>query len=238
MPSLKHRSNTLEMMDDLSSSTPDMDQTLKELNTINSWLGGNRVTLNGIKKLINSTHQNLKIVDMGCGGGDILKMLANWGRQNSIQLELIGIDANAGVVDYANRNCCEYPEITIRQMDIFSEQFKNMSFDILTASLFTHHFTSDELISLFRNLKQQTRLGIVINDLHRNWLAYIAISLLTAVFSRSKMIRHDAGISVLRGFNNCDLQDIFKESGIHNFRIKWKWAFRWQVIIGVGPQNC
>ena len=72
-----HRSNQIEIMDDLQCQGEVVHQTLRELEFINRWLGGNVVTLEAVKKLImNRDHETLTIADLGCGGGDMLKLLA------------------------------------------------------------------------------------------------------------------------------------------------------------------
>ena len=86
-------------MDNLQCQGEAVHQTLRELEFINRWLGGNAVTLEGVKQLTRD-HRNetLLIADLGCGGGDMLKLLADWGRRNNKSLKLIGIDANQHLV--------------------------------------------------------------------------------------------------------------------------------------------
>jgi hypothetical protein len=79
-------------------------------------------------------------------------------------------------------------------------------------------------------LKHQVRIGIVINDIHRHWLAYYSIKLLTRLFSKSAMVKFDAPLSVLRAFSRQELSDILHQAGIRHFQLSWKWAFRWQAV--------
>jgi len=233
-----HRSVELEMMDDLSCSGTLVDQTLRELEIINRLLGGNGITLGGIKKLLkrfDSPGRVLKIADLGCGGGDMLKVLARWARKAGIRVRLVGIDANPAIIDYASRNSFNYPEIEYQVLDIFSSGFRRQEFDILTCTLFTHHFTTHQLVSLFGSLRRQSRIGVVINDLHRHWFAYWSIKRLTEFLSKSDMIKNDAPISVLRGFRRQELKEILSDADIYKFHLKWKWAFRWQLIFR--PEN-
>lgn len=228
---LKHRSQQAEIMDDLESGGPVMDQTLKELEVINKWLGGNYVTLNGIKKLISENTSPLKIVDVGCGGGDMLKLIANWARKNKIKVELIGVDANPHVISFAEKNTSSYPEISFEAINIFSDEFARLEADIFISTLFTHHFSEEELVTLLKQMQSQSRLGIVINDIHRHWLAYYSIKFLTSVFSRSSMVRNDAALSVARAFHKDEWLKILKKANIATFTIGWYWAFRWQLVV-------
>jgi hypothetical protein len=45
------------------------------------------------------------------------------------------------------------------------------------------------------------------------------------------MVKFDAPLSVLRAFSKTELNDILYKAGITEFSLKWKWAFRWQLII-------
>lgn len=231
---LTHRSNQHEKMDDLNCSGAVVDQTLKELEVINRLLGGNSITLDGIIKIIvrkNIVGKTIEIADLGCGGGDMLKLVARWARKAELKVRLMGIDANPHIIEYANRNSHRYPEIEYKTLDIFSKKFQSHKFDIIICTLFTHHFDDRQLVWLFKSLQQQSRYGVVINDLHRHWLAYWSIRLLTRVFSKSSMIQSDAPISVKRGFRRQELHKIIADAGIDNFRLKWRWAFRWQILI-------
>ena len=231
MPDLTKRSYEKEWMDDLQAGGPEIIQTLKELEFINQWLGGNHVTTNGLNKLIGNSEGQITVADMGCGGGDMLKLIAQWGRKNGLKLHLFGVDANANIINYAKNNCRDYQEIEFIVEDIFSPAFASRSFDVITNTLFTHHFHDDQLIALYSQWRQQANKGIVINDLHRHPVAYYAIKGLTQAFSRSAMVKNDAPLSVARGFKKADLAAILLKAGISNYQLNWMWAFRWQLII-------
>ncbi len=234
MPDFSQRSTELEWMDDLNSSGEVIIQTLKELDTINRLLGGNNISLSGLQTLLKKYPEKINdkiiIADIGCGGGDIMKLLAKWGRKNNLKLELIGIDANPHVLDYARKNCMEFPEISFREADIFSKAFSKERFDIIHTSLFTHHFSKEELVAFYSQWIGQVSLGIINNDLHRHWFAYRSIDWLTSAFSRSPMVKNDARLSVLRSFRKADLEEIVRKAGIQTYDIEWKWAFRWELV--------
>jgi 2-polyprenyl-3-methyl-5-hydroxy-6-metoxy-1,4-benzoquinol methylase len=231
------RSMEPELMDDLQSGGEIIRQTLRELEKINKLLGGNHVTISGVRKLIDlSIDKTWRIVDVGCGGGEIMKLIAEWARKNEVKVQLIGIDANPNVIAYAEENCDEYPEISFLTIDIFSYQFRQLEFDVLTATLFFHHFSDDQLTNFFSQIQSRALSGVVVNDIHRHWLAYRSINLLTSLFSKSPMVKNDAGVSVLRSFRKNDWQKILGRAGILDYSLKWMWAFRWRLVFGVGNQ--
>ena len=232
MPDFKQRSAGTEIMDDLGSSGADLNQALRELETINYLLGGNYVTLNGLAQLLEKCERSpgLHIVDLGCGSGEMLKLIRKWLDKKKIPASLTGIDANKNVVRYAREHTPEACRIQFESINIFSDIFRTRNFDIVTGTLFFHHFTSDQLVSFFAQLKNRTSIGWVINDIHRHSLAYYSIKWLTQIFSRSSMVKHDAPQSVLRAFKKIELSEIMRRAGILHYRIRWRWAFRWQLI--------
>jgi 2-polyprenyl-3-methyl-5-hydroxy-6-metoxy-1,4-benzoquinol methylase len=229
---LKQRSNQAELMDDLSLSGDELRRNLEELEVINTWLGGYKVVLDALEKLLAGYEgPPIRIADIGCGGGDTLRHIAKWARRKNIPLQLTGIDANDFMVQYARQRCAGFPEIKLEQHDVFSERFQQERYDIVVCSLFCHHFTDEQLVSMFRQLHRQAGMAVIINDLHRHWLAYHSIKLLTRFFSDSYLVKNDAPLSVWRAFRREELQRLVQEAGIDKYSLRWMWAFRWQLLL-------
>ena len=227
------RSGDAEIMDDLEYAGEMMDRTLGELEVINRWLGGNNVTINGISQLLEGAKPDgtVHVADLGCGRGDMLVLIDGWAKKKKLDVNLIGIDANQYVIDAARKRLIRFPHIQLQAVNILSPVFQSKKFDIVIGTLFYHHFSDEQLITFFSRLKNQANIGFLINDIHRHSLAYYSIKLLTGLFSRSSMVKFDAPLSVLRAFSREELSNILYSAGIKNFTIKWKWAFRWQVIV-------
>jgi 2-polyprenyl-3-methyl-5-hydroxy-6-metoxy-1,4-benzoquinol methylase len=229
--STKNRTDKEELMDDFSIGGDLLRDTLDKLENINRWLGGNLMTVKALKKVLKNhpKEQELIIADIGCGHGDILRDVAKFGRKNGYKMKLIGMDANPTAIAYANELSTEFPELSFKTEDIFSEAFKNRKFDVVLATLFLHHFKEAQLVSFLGNTLKQTKIGIVVNDLHRHKLAYYLFMLL-AVFIKNNMIIEDGLTSVLRGFKRNELVHISNKLKVKP-QISWKWAFRFQWIL-------
>lgn len=227
------RSVAEEVMDDLNCEGEVVYQTLRELDVINQWLGGNAVTLSAIKKLLTTipTQHPLSIADLGCGSGEMLRIIARLGQHQNRSVTLYGFDANPNITTYATSHSANHKNIFFEATNVFDAAFQNQTFDIIIATLFTHHFTDQQLTDLFRAWKQQARVGIIINDIHRHPLAYYSIKLITQLFSKSAMVKYDAPLSVLRAFKKSELQKMLSTAGIKQYTLNWRWAFRWQLII-------
>lgn len=234
MPDLSFRSTEKELIDDLNLDNDALRQNLEELAIINQYLGGNQVTISGLETVLKAskpTQNTYKIADLGCGGGDMLMVIAKWARKKQLKTTLIGIDANDFMIEFAQKRTAQFPEITYLHQNIFAEAFQEHSFDIVTMTLFCHHFDDESLVKLLKQLKQQSRIAIVINDIHRHWFAYHSIAWITKLFLKSYLVKNDAKLSVWRAFRKSDLENIIQKAGFIRFSIKWKWAFRWEVVL-------
>lgn len=218
-------------MDDFSMEGDLLRDTLDKLGKINKWLGGNRVTIKGVQKILRDypKDRTYKIIDLGCGHGDILRRLAQFGKENGYTFELLGVDANKDTIAYAEELSVDYPEVSFTHLDIFSEAFEELQYDIALSTLFLHHFDNKEVERLLDQLVRQSKIGVVINDLHRSQLAYGLFKLLSITIS-NKMIIEDGLTSILRAFKRSELQSLSDKLKL-NSQICWMWAFRYQWII-------
>ncbi len=235
---MKERSNQKELLDDSSLSGELLHRNLKELAIVNRWLGGYAVLRNALKNILKkskdlSKRSHFTLADLGCGGGDMLRTVANWSRCADYEMQLQGFDINSSAIDYARDNSYTYSQIIYQELDVFSENFRQKRFDIVMMNLFCHHLTNDQFVYLLNQLKGQTRIAIVINDLHRHWLAYFGIKWLTRLLPCSRLVQHDGPLSVRRSFRKPELEKLLAQAGFQSFSIRWFWAFRWQVIIWV-----
>ncbi|APS39603.1 methyltransferase domain-containing protein [Salegentibacter sp. T436] len=227
------RTNAVEIMDDFDLQGKELDKTLRDLDNINKWLGGNKITLEGVKNIVqnHSKTKEIHIADVGCGNGAVLREIARWGRKNGYKFKLTGIDANSYAIKIAEEMSIDYPEIDFKSIDIFSLEFKNFYSDIILCTLTLHHFKTGEISALLNLFNQQSRLGVVINDLHRSKLAYRLFQVFCAVFINNEIARKDGLTSILRGFKKEELKDFAGKIPQTNHQISWKWAFRYQWII-------
>jgi len=229
----KNRSDDPEIMDDFSMEGEVLRDALDKIAKINQLLGGNQLTLQGVKELIHSipTENEILIVDLGCGNGDMLRTLEKYGKENNLNFRLIGIDANNFTINHARKLSKNYPNISFRCEDVFDTSFNELKYDIALCTLTLHHFKNEEIEKLLAVLYNNSKLGIVINDLHRSALAYRLFQGLCFVFQLNSMSRDDGLVSIMRGFKKEELVRFSKKIKFKNYKIQWKWAFRYQWVV-------
>ena len=225
------RSTQAELLDADDIPFEDIKQNMKELNFINTWLGGHAITIAGIKNILSASKaqfKSLRICEAGCGGGDNLLAIEQWCLKNNIAVHLTGIDKKKECIDYAKEKTAD-TKYTWILSDYNLVNFAHQKPDIIFASLFCHHFNDDDLVLMMQWMQDNSRVGFFINDLHRNMLAYYSIKALTRLFSNSYLVKNDAPLSVQRGFKKREWETIMQRANIQNYSIKWKWAFRWLI---------
>ena len=230
---ITYRTTSTEIMDDFSLEGEELREALDKIASINQFLGGNKVTLDGVKQLLGaiSLNETITIVDVGCGNGDMLRTLAQYAQKSGLVVELIGIDANRFTVNHAQQLSAAYENISFRCEDIFDTSFKEVKADLFLCTLTLHHFKNEEIEYLLPLFYRNSRLGIVINDLQRSGLAYRLFQLLCVVFRLNTMSREDGLTSILRGFTKEELILFSNQMNFNKWSIRWRWAFRYQWII-------
>lgn len=231
MNSLAKRSYKKEILDSDDIPFEDIRQNMRELNTINSLLGGHKITVDGVKKILNTYKitSSISICEIGCGGGDNLRAIEKYCKKNNIEVSFIAIDYKPECIEFARQ---QYPMLNCRWIisDYQKVVFTNNLPDIIFSSLFCHHFMEPQLIEMVQWQQKFSKKGFFINDLHRHPLAYYFIKFITHVYSGSYLVKNDAPLSVARGFLKIEWKKIFKDAGISKYTINWKWAFRHLII--------
>jgi 2-polyprenyl-3-methyl-5-hydroxy-6-metoxy-1,4-benzoquinol methylase len=230
-PDLTTRSEAAELMDDRSIKGHELVQALHQLRWINWLLGAAWPTLEGVAKLWRRAGKpsRLSILDIGAGSGDINWMLLRWASWQRIDMRIILVDIHPDTCAAAAAYYEDDPRVYVVQGDLF--QLPPQCVDIVTASLFAHHFPTDQLPAVFKAMLDASRIGIVVNDLHRHIIAWASIWLATRLLSRNRMLRTDAPLSVRRGFRAADFAQLRAAPGLAGLRYSWRPLFRYLIVV-------
>ncbi len=227
MGKLSIRSYQPELLDGEDIPFADIRLNMQELNTINTLLGGHHITTSGLQQMLMSmtaVPNPLVICEIGCGGGDNLHALYKWCRKKKIEVRFIGIDIKATCIEFARQ---QYPALPAEWIvsDYAAVNFTEKP-HVIFSSLFCHHFTAAALVPMLQWMRLNAQAGFFINDLHRHPLAWYSIRLLTALFSKSYLVKNDAPLSVARGFRKAEWEALLTRAAITHFSVRWRWAFR------------
>src|ERR1700760_2916780 len=139
-----------ELMDG-DCSYEDFRDCLRSLEQVNRWLMGYRPTLAWLNRLPRERHEPVHIVDVGSGGGGLLRQIAGWVRRRGIAVQLTGIDLNP----YAARAAVESTpkELGITWVTGDAMEYRpKMPVDIVVSSLLAHHLEDEGIVALLRGM--------------------------------------------------------------------------------------
>jgi 2-polyprenyl-3-methyl-5-hydroxy-6-metoxy-1,4-benzoquinol methylase len=194
--------NLPELMDG-DCSYEDFRGCLHSLEQINCWLLGYRPTLAWLKRLPHGMRDSVHFVDVGCGGGDLLRRIARWTRKRGIAVQLTGIDLNP----YAARAAAESTpkEFGITWVTGQAQVYRSeRPVDIVVSSLMAHHLEDEEIIALLRWMEATVHVGWFINDLERSQRSSRMFAWVDRMMRWHRFVRHDGPVSFRRAFRKDD----------------------------------
>ncbi len=180
-------------------SYEDYRDCLRSLRNVNRWLLGYRPTLAWLQRLPRGPRKPIHILDVGSGGGDLLRQIAVWARRRSIAVKLTGIDLNPHAARAAAESTPKEFEIDWITGNAMLYQ-PGRKIDVVLSSLTTHHLENDEVVSLVRWMESTVQMGWFINDLEREEWSYR----LFGWVPWHPMVRHDGPVSFRRAFRRED----------------------------------
>lgn len=231
MSNASPRSYQSEQLDNLELDGPVLRETLKELAFINRLFGSTRAIRSGVQKLIDGSPQKKwRIVDLGCGGGDILIDLALWAQQKEIEATFIGIDGNPASIRHAESLSGDLATIDWQTEDILSPDFQIPPCDLVISSHFLYHLEEQQLTEFIIRQSRFSTKGWVISELIRNKWAPFGFHLVCRMMGLSSLTRLDGILAIERALKPSEWRKILNLTGT-KFSIKKKWIFRQQIII-------
>ncbi len=232
MADFSKRNRDSELMDDGGVDENILREVLYDIDRSNRILGGNRITLNEVERLIREYPQeSYTILDMGCGNGSMLREIVKLGRRRGIAIKAIGIDLSEKGLDIAKAASSEFPEIHYLKQDILALTPDDLKCDILVCTLTVHHFNDENIPVFLEQFIKLAHIGVVINDLQRSALAYQLFKGFSAIFIRTNIAKHDGLISIKSGFTKAELERFAKDLPSVAHEIQWKWAFRYVWVM-------
>lgn len=227
------RSTQMEIMDDIDFQGEEMGRLLRDLKVVNQWLGGYKISMIALSNLLVDIPKNktIRILDLGCGDGQMLRMCCDFVKKKGYEYEGIGIDFNENILKIAKEQSLSYPNIHYSKLDVVAQGEALPKCDITLCTLFLHHFPEKKLETLLQLVLDRTEYGIIINDLQRSRLAFRLFQIFGRVALQTQTARFDGLVSIARGFSQQELQRMANSLQNQSSKIHWKWAFRYLWVL-------
>ncbi len=217
-----------ELMDRPDNSPAELEAALRDLRLVNRWLGGGRALLRALDPWLDAATDGrpLEVLDVGTGGADLPLAMVRHARARGRAIRITAVDRDPVTASIARRETAAYPDVRVLCADARELPFEPRSFDLVTASLFLHHFRAAEIVELLRGFRRLARRAVLVNDLRRHVVPWSFIRVVGRLTARSRMFLHDAPLSVLRGFTPGELREIVREAGIERAEVRRRWPYR------------
>ncbi len=231
-PDFSMRARAREWMDDPDVPFEEVAAALRDLERINTLLRVKSALARHLfPRIERLTRAPVRILDVATGAADIPRAIAAWARRHKRRVEIVALDLGSSVLRYARRAIAPYPEIALVRADARRLPFPRESFDFVIATEFLHHLEDDELLPFLRHLAELARVAFFINDLRRHPISYYGFRALSRLFFRSRLVRHDGPISILRGFTLRECEELKKVLGLGAISLYRHFPYRF-ILIG------
>ena len=194
---------------------------LRDIARVNSLTFAHRPTLSWLNRLVDSMPVSaapLRIVDVGCGYGDMLRRIDAWAAKRRIAVTLTGIDLNPDAIRAAREATSSTQRIDWTIGDALSD-FSASNTDVVLSTLLTHHLPNPEIVRFLGWLEETAQRGWFINDLHRQPVPYHIFRLWARFTNLHAFVRHDGPVSIRRSFVPEDWERLCAAAGIAPERV-------------------
>jgi ubiquinone/menaquinone biosynthesis C-methylase UbiE len=164
----------------------------------------------------------LTLLDVGTGSADIPAALIRRAGIRRRRLHAIGIDTRPEILAAARRARSGDGKDHIVELQLGDGRhlgYADRSFDVAHASLVLHHLDPRVAVELLREMGRVARLGVVVNDVDRTRVGWLAAWLLGHVLTGNRYTRHDAPLSVRRAYRPQEASAMLYAAGLRPVRV-------------------
>ncbi len=208
MLGLERRATEHELLDAETLDGHALRNNLREMAQLNRLPGGIGASVRGIRRL--APADDGTILDVGTGGADLPRRL----RRELPRATIIGVDARRDVLDLAMRWTRTDDRLTLQQADATQLPFADGAAEVAHASLLMHHLDPAVAVAALTEMRRVSRRGVVINDLRRGVLPFVATAATVLALSRARYTRHDGVLSARRAYTLAELDDLASAAGL------------------------
>jgi len=198
----------VEWMDRPDADPELLSNTYSQFSRINRLLSGwQKIYTDFIKPEIIRNNRRASILDIGCGGGDIIRLLSKLSSQDGFDTSFTGIDPDQRSIRYLNRQ--PWPDgVDFYQKTAEDLVSENQSFDIVISNHLVHHLTNKQVTEMCRTAEKLSRKLVLFSDIERSDLGYLSFQIAAPLLFRRSYIVKDGLISIRKSFRKDELQKL------------------------------
>lgn len=227
------QSTQAELLDGENIDPRLLRDNLRDMARANRWLGAHRAVRRRVAAWLDRVPagSTLLVLDVATGGGDLPLALYRWSAAQGQPMTLLASDLNNDVLRVAQAEIGSAP-IRLLRHDALRLPFADNSLDLVICTQALHHFHPAAAARLLREFARVARLGVIVNDLRRSYVAYWGSRALALVM-RSPLSRHDGPLSVLRAYTPDEAREIARLAAVPA-EVRSAPGFRLQIEVSKG----
>ena len=223
------RTDEPEDIDNPGQPYSELVRSMQDVAWSNRLFGGTQTILFHVARLLRNvppgTH--IRILDIATGSADIPQALLEWGKQQGLNMTVIGVDNHAAMLRMAQEAA---PDVHLVQADALALPFPPGSFDLALCALAFHHLGFEASARLLTAMDKLTTRGFVVSDLRRDLPTLWGVNAAMAAARAHPFTRHDAPASVRRAFTPPEYRKMVGLSGVQQVRVHMHWYFRVALV--------
>lgn len=227
---LSQRHRQPEIMDAADLPASRFVDTLKGLQRVNAVTRSSRIMWPDLKATaMRHPDRPIRVLDVACGGGDVLLALWRAAERAGIKVELEGCDASPEAVRYSREMAeAEGAPIGFFQHDVTLGSLPG-GYDMIMSTLFLHHLDEGDAVAFLRDAAAKARDRVVIQDLVRSRVSYWFTRAGTSLLLLNDICRLDGRTSVEGAFTRAEAEELARQAGLQNAEIVPRLPFRYLI---------
>jgi len=228
LPDLAVRDRRPELMDDVGLEADRHVRALHALRRVNRISFAAARVWREVRRVQAALGRPVRVLDIACGGGDVLADVARRARRAGVAVELHGCDMSAVAIAEARRLGAVEDALDYFELDVMCDELPQ-GYDLLTTSLFLHHLTRDGAVDLLRRMGAATGSALLVQDLRRTRLGFVLAWIGLHTLTRSDVARSDGLVSVRGAFTLPEVAALCHDAGLSDAEIGTGWPQRFTV---------
>jgi ubiquinone/menaquinone biosynthesis C-methylase UbiE len=221
------RVHAREIMDDPIESLSELEASMRDVEFQNAWFGGAAPALRELDRIGAKS-----VLDVGTGSADIPLLLAGRADRRRAELSITCLDRSDQMLEIARKRTGEHPRLRFVQADGAALPFDDGAFDVAMCNLALHHFDPASATLMLRELRRVSRRSPLVCDLRRSVTAFAGAYAFSRVFTRNRVTRNDAPLSVRRAYTPSEALALAVEAGWRQPHVRSYPFFRMALVDG------
>lgn len=199
--------SAMEFMDDPECDPELLAKTYRHFKFINlllsRWI---KIYRQHILPFARDEKRAVTVLDIGFGGGDILRNLAEWSARDGINVQLTGIETDRRALSYVHE-WSHHTSIRFLRASPSDLLGNGVKFDFVISNHLLHHLADEACLNLMEEAIRLSHHKVLFNDIERSDTGYLLFNLLKPMFYNSFIIP-DGLTSIRRSFTSRELRKL------------------------------